>query len=82
MKRASVRDLHVNTSKWVHEAAEGRVIVIESRGKPVAELRPLSKARLPEAAKRRILAEMEEFWVRMPQMPDSGPLVEEDRDRF
>jgi prevent-host-death family protein len=41
MRKASVRDLHIRTSELVREAAEGAVIVIERRGKPAAELRPM-----------------------------------------
>lgn len=79
MKKASVRELHVNTSKWVHEAAEGDVIVIESRGKPVAELRPISPKRPSPEEIERIFAKMEKIWARMPKMPDSGKILEEDR---
>ena len=42
MRKTSVRELHIHTSALVQEAAEGGVIVIERRGQPVAELRPLS----------------------------------------
>src|ERR1035437_6679272 len=42
MKKASVRDLHIRTSDLVRDAAGGAVIVIERRGEPVAELRPIS----------------------------------------
>jgi prevent-host-death family protein len=81
MKRTSVRELHIHTSKWVREAAEGDVIIIESRGKPVAELRPMSARRPSAADLERIFAEMEEFWTRMPEVGDSGKIIEEDRDR-
>jgi prevent-host-death family protein len=36
MKTSSVRELHIHTSALIREAAEGEVIVIESRGQPVA----------------------------------------------
>jgi antitoxin (DNA-binding transcriptional repressor) of toxin-antitoxin stability system len=81
MKRASVRELHINTSKWVREASEGGIIVIESRGKPVAELRPVGPRRPSRAEIKRIFAEMEKIWASMPLMPDSGKILEEDRDR-
>jgi antitoxin (DNA-binding transcriptional repressor) of toxin-antitoxin stability system len=42
MEKASVRDLHILTSELVRDAAGGAVIVIERRGEPVAELRPIS----------------------------------------
>ena len=75
MATASIRDLHIRTSELVREAAAGAVIVIERRGEPVAELRPITKkpagARLPDVS---------EFWDRMPSVPvDSGRFLEEDR---
>ncbi len=82
MKTTSVRELHIHTSKLVREAAEGDVIVIERRGEPVAELRPLSpQPRIPAAKKARIFASMEKLWTRMPRVGDSGKIIEEDRDR-
>jgi antitoxin (DNA-binding transcriptional repressor) of toxin-antitoxin stability system len=51
MRKASVRDLHIRTSALVRDAA---VIVIERRGEPVAELRPISKkkkVKLPRMTK-------------------------------
>ena len=42
---ASIRDLHIRTSELVREAADGSVILIELRGQPVAEPRPVSKKR-------------------------------------
>lgn len=45
MKTASIRDLHIRTSELVREAADGAVIVIQRRGQPVAELRPIPKTK-------------------------------------
>ncbi len=74
MKRASVHELHARTSELVGEAAAGAVIVIERRGEPVAELRPVGKAR----AKR--LPDLSEVWNRLPfVVSDSGRFLEEDR---
>jgi prevent-host-death family protein len=75
MKRASVRDLHLNTSNLVKEVRHGEVVVIESRGIPVAELRPISPGfsgkSLPDRAK---------FLSKFPQInSDSGRFLEEDR---
>ena len=82
MRKTSVRELHIHTSKLVREAAGGDTIVIESRGEPVAELRPLTPARrMASQKKTRILASMEKLWARMPQVSDSTAIVEEDRDR-
>ncbi len=75
MKTASVRDLHIRTSELVREAADGVVIVIERRGEPVAELRPLSK----KAAKSR-LPDISDIWQSFPSVTDdSGRFLEEDR---
>jgi prevent-host-death family protein len=82
MRKSSVRELHIHTSALVREAAEGGVIVIERRGEPVAELRPISSAsHMPAAAKDRIFRSMQEVWDRMPLTGDSTKSVEEDRDR-
>ena len=75
MKKASIRDLHIRTSELVREAAEGSVILIQRRGEPVAELRPISKksvsARLPD---------LDKIWRKFPSVPgDSGRFLEEDR---
>jgi prevent-host-death family protein len=75
MKRASIRDLHIRTSEIVREAAEGSVILIERRGEPIAELRPISKRqtkmRLPDMAR---------YWENFPSVTaDSGRFLEEDR---
>ena len=76
MRSASIRDLHIHTSELVREAAEGSVIVIEKRGEPVAELRPLTpKKWVP-------FPDMKEFRARMPFIDiDSTDTISEDRDR-
>ncbi len=82
MRKTSVRELHIHTSEFVREAAEGGVIVIERRGEPVAELRPLSRvAGMPAAKKARIFASMQTMWRRMPTVSDSAKFIEEDRSR-
>lgn len=73
MKRSSVRDLHIRTSELVREAAEGTVIVIERRGTPIAELRPLSRDRTAPP-------DLTKLWARLPKVKsDSGRFLEEDR---
>ena len=75
MKTASVQDLHSRTSELVREAESGTVILIERRGQPVAELRPISK----ESPKQR-LPEMRKLWRRHSAVTtDSGRFLEEDR---
>jgi len=66
----------------VREAAEGGIIVIERRGEPVAELRPITAPqRIPTDAKTRIFASMRKIWARSPQVSDSTKILEEDRGR-
>jgi antitoxin (DNA-binding transcriptional repressor) of toxin-antitoxin stability system len=59
----------------VREAADGAVILIERRGEPVAELRPISKKRVKPR-----LPDMSDVWRRFPSVAgDSGRFLEEDR---
>ena len=82
MRKTSVRELHIRTSELVREAAEGGIIVIERRGEPVAELRPITAPpRMPASKKERIFTSMRKIWVRMPQIRDSTKILEEDRNR-
>jgi len=80
MRKTSVRELHIHTSKLVREASDGGIIVIERRGEPVAELRPItSPALMPAGKKARIFNSMRRIWARMPQVSDSTKILEEDR---
>jgi prevent-host-death family protein len=82
MRTTSVRELHIYTSELVREAAEGGVIVIERRGEPVAELRPITgPTRMPPAKKARIFTSMKKVWARMPEVGDSTTIIDEDRSR-
>ncbi len=82
MRKASVRELHIHTSELVREAAEGGVILIERRGEPIAELRPITAPlSMPADTKAAIFDSMLEIWARMPQFGDSTAIIEEDRDR-
>jgi len=82
MRKASVRELHIHTSELVREAAEGGVILIERRGEPIAELRPITAPlSMPADKKAAIFDSMLEIWARMPQFGDSTAMIEEDRDR-
>lgn len=82
MRKTSVRELHIHTSEFVRAAEEGSVIVVERRGEPVAELRPITAPpRMPADKKSRIFDSMRKIWGRMPKAGDSTKIVEEDRDR-
>jgi prevent-host-death family protein len=75
MRKASIRDLRIHASKLIREVENGERIVIERRGQPVAELRPIS-----DKPKQPPLPDMSEIWNSMPQVPgDSGRFLEEDR---
>lgn len=82
MRKTSVRELHIRTSELVREAEQGGVIVIERRGQPVAELRPITAPpRVPPDKKTRIFDSMQDIWSRMPQFSDSTQIIEDDRNR-
>ena len=79
MEKASARDLHIRTSELVRAAAEDAVIIIERRGEPVAELRPITK-KISAKNRRRVLADLGPIWKEFPQVDtDSGRFLEEDR---
>jgi antitoxin (DNA-binding transcriptional repressor) of toxin-antitoxin stability system len=83
MRKTSVRELHIHTSALIREAEQGGTIVIERRGEPVAELRPIGPQQgITAEQKAKIFARMEKIWARMPQGPDSTKYVSEDRDRY
>jgi prevent-host-death family protein len=72
MERASVRDLHLRTSALLKEVAEGQTYVIENRGVPVAELRPITERKSKKLPNR-------EAFIRTLPMTDSTRILEEDR---
>jgi antitoxin (DNA-binding transcriptional repressor) of toxin-antitoxin stability system len=75
--KASIRDLRTRTVELVRHAENGEVIVIERRGKPVTELRPLQGRR-----KRIELPDMTRFWNEFPQLTgDSTGFFSNGRDR-
>jgi len=75
MERASVRDLHLKTSALIKNVAQGQTYVIESRGVPVAELRPITAPRPTNK-----LPDREAFIRKLPRTgTDIGKILEEDR---
>ena len=77
MKTASIRDLHLRTGAIVREAAKGRVIVIQNRGVPVAELRPIEPV-----SPARVFREAETVLSKFPKLKgDSGRFISKSRDR-
>ena len=50
MRSSTVRELHLKTSEIVRQVVAGESFIIEKRGVPVAEIRPISdrpKPRMP-----------------------------------
>ena len=77
MKTASIRDLHLRTGAIVREAAKGCVIVIENRGVPVAELRPIEPV-----SRAQVFRELEPILAKFPKLKgDSGRFTSKSRDR-
>lgn len=76
MRHLNVRELHRRTGAVVEQVSRGEILVIEKRGVPVAELRPLR----PVA--RGFPPGHWEFLKRFPRLKsDSGRFISEDRDR-
>jgi antitoxin (DNA-binding transcriptional repressor) of toxin-antitoxin stability system len=77
MNKASIRELHLRTSAIVREVEKGKLFIIEKRGVPVAEMRPVQRLSPADMVRR-----MEPIWARMPKMKSSSTkLISEDRDR-
>jgi antitoxin (DNA-binding transcriptional repressor) of toxin-antitoxin stability system len=73
MKTSTVRDLHLKTSEIVRQVAEGESFIIEKRGVPVAEIRPISHRPAPRMPDREALI------MSGPETLDSGLILEQDR---
>ncbi|MEQ1948762.1 MAG: hypothetical protein ABL995_16350 [Bryobacteraceae bacterium] len=75
MGTTNVRELHLKTSALIKNVARGESYIIESRGVPVAELRPIQDA--PRGAR---LPDREAFIRRLKKdTSDAGNILEEDR---
>ena len=66
MKSVNVRELHHHTGATVDHVAAGNVVIIEKRGVPVAEIRPIARRA------RRIPASHWTFLEAFPNMPDDS----------
>jgi antitoxin (DNA-binding transcriptional repressor) of toxin-antitoxin stability system len=74
-KKTTARELHLRTSGILGEVVNGETYIIERRGVPVAEIRPLSRN---VSTKR--LPNREKFLQKLPMVHmDSGRILEEDR---
>lgn len=75
MRSSTVRELHLKTSEIVRRVAEGESFIIEKRGVPVAEIRPIAekmRARMPDR---------EALIMSGPETMDSGLIMEQDREQ-
>lgn len=76
MRRLNVRELHRRTGAVIDQVSRGDVVVIEKRGVPMAEMRPVRPA-----APGFPLGHWKAL-KRFPKLPDdSGRLISEDRGR-
>ena len=73
MKSSTVRELHLKTSEIVRQVAGGESFIIEKRGVPVAEIRPISDLPKPKMPDREALI------MGGPVTMDSGTILEQDR---
>ena len=40
MKSISLRELHLDTGRWVHRVADGDAMIVTDRGRPIATIQP------------------------------------------
>ena len=74
-RKASLRELHLKTSEIVAQVANGDSFVIEKRGRPVAELRPIRRqtATSPMPDREAFISSLSRVRI------DSGRILEQDR---
>jgi antitoxin (DNA-binding transcriptional repressor) of toxin-antitoxin stability system len=74
-RRTTSRELHLRTSGILGEVVNGETFIVEKRGVPVAEIRPLSR----NPATRR-MPDREKLLRKLPMLrTESGTILEEDR---
>ena len=73
MRTSTVRELHLSTSAIVSRVAEGESFIIEKRGVPVAEIRPIADVPMARMPNR------EDLIMSGTLTMDSGLILEEDR---
>ena len=73
MRSSTVRDLHLKTSEIVRQVVAGESFIIEKRGVPVAEIRPISDRPKPRTPNREALI------MSGPETMDSGLILEQER---
>jgi prevent-host-death family protein len=77
MTIVTIRELHMNTGKWVRTAARGgRGVLVLDRGRPAARLVPVEEKAGVDFSKRKLVRGFD----RLPRITvDSARLLEEDR---
>jgi len=73
MKSSTIRELHLKTSEIVRQVVAGESFIIEKRGVPVAEIRPISDRPKPRMPNREALI------MSGPETMDSGLILEQHR---
>ena len=74
-RKTTARELHLRTSSVLDEVVNGETFIVEKRGLPVAEIRPLS--RNPSTTR---MPDREKLLRKLPMVrTDSGRILEEDR---
>jgi prevent-host-death family protein len=73
MRSSTVRELHLKTSEIVRQVVAGESFIIEKRGVPVAEIRPISDRPKP------LMPDRETLIMSVPESMDSGLILEQDR---
>ena len=79
MKAITVRELHMDTGKWVRRAADGAALVVTDRRQPIACMIPYTEdvVRTP-FSKRRLVPGFD----KLPRLEvDSTEAISEDRSR-
>jgi prevent-host-death family protein len=73
MKTSTLRELDLKTSEIIRQVAAGESFIIEKRGVPVAEIRPISDRPKPHMPAREALI------MSGPENMDSGLILDQDR---
>jgi prevent-host-death family protein len=75
MRRISIRELHIDTGRWVRNAAASGPLIITERGRPIAALQPYA----PHQAGRPLPNRERAIRARARIAVDSGALLLQDR---
>jgi prevent-host-death family protein len=75
MRRISIRELHIDTGRWVRNAAASGPLIITERGRPIAALQPYA----PQQAGRPLPNRERAIRARGRIAVDSGGLLSQDR---